>query len=126
MFKSLLIGAACCAFSLTALAQENLVGKWGGSWRSNIGGVDRQIGLELEITSVEGNIVRSTMNNMSNRGCNGVFPVVGKLNGNELGMIATEAGGAQRDCKPGFRATIDGTKMTGKYASQYDMTLNKK
>ena len=126
MIKSLCIGAVCCAFSWTALAQENVVGKWSGSWKNTIGGRDTPVGLELEITNVEGNVVTGTMNNMSNRGCNGVFPMRGKLNGNELGMIATAGGGAQSDCKIGFRATLDGTKMTGRFGGQYDMTLNKK
>jgi hypothetical protein len=127
MFRSFVICAALCAISSSAFAQENLVGKWGGNYifRGSIRG-DVTIGLDLEITSVEGNVVKGVLRNYSNRGCNGEFQMVGKLDGNELGMRATEAAGPNADCKMGFRATVDGTKMTGKLGSMHDLNLNKK
>lgn len=125
MIKSICLGAACCVFSLAALAQENLVGSWSGSYRFQSNVRDTSLGVELEVTSVEGNVVKGKFKNLSGGACAGEYPMAGKLNGNELGMASTETGGAQKDCKMAFRVTVDGNKMTGKMG-RWDLQMNKK
>jgi hypothetical protein len=125
MSRSIILGIAWCAFSLSAFAQDtnNLVGKWSGShtFASAVGQIN--IRFELEITSVEGNTVKGTAKYYG-RACAGDYVMTGKLNGNNLGMISTNSGGPTGDCKFGFRATVDGNKMTGKTGPN-DLTASK-
>ena len=82
------------------------------------------IGVDLEITSVEGNTVKGVARNYA-QNCGGEYQMAGKLDGNNLGMASAQSLGAAGDCKFGFRVVVEGTKMTGKIGN-YDLTLNKK
>jgi hypothetical protein len=128
MFKTFFIGATLCALSIPAYAQETLVGKWSGSYLyvGNLGGTTApaNIGVELEITSVEGNVVKGLAKQFS-RICGGEYPLSGKLDGNNLGMVSAPNMGPTGDCRFGFRAVVDGSKMTGKVGN-YDLQLSKK
>ncbi len=127
MFKAFVIGTALCTASIAAFAQDNnLIGKWSGSYlytgsaRTQSGNV----GVEVEITSVEGNVVKGVAHQFA-RICGGEYPLSGKLDGNNLGMISPPNMGPTGDCRFGFRVVVDGGKMTGKIGN-YDIQLNKK
>jgi hypothetical protein len=127
MFRAFVIGAALCAISFSALAQDNnLVGTWSGSYlyMGSVRSTPAPVGVEVEITSVEGNVVKGLAKQFS-RVCGGEFPLNGKLDGNNLGMISASNLGPTGDCRFGFRAVVDGNKMTGKVGT-YDLQLNKK
>jgi hypothetical protein len=123
MLRAFVIGAAFCTFAMSAFAQENLLGKWSGSYVYT-GTTDMNIGLDLEITSVEGNVVKGVAKNYA-RACAGDYQMSGKIDGAILGMLSTNSGGAKGDCKLGFRVTVEGSKMTGKIGT-YDLTFTKK
>jgi len=125
MFKIFVAGAAICAFSISAFAQENLVGKWGGSYQYASAKGQISINVDLDITSVEGNVVKGVAKHYSRGGCAGEFQMRGKLDGSNLGIASTEAGGPAGDCKFGFRVAVEGNKMTGKIGPN-DLVLNKK
>lgn len=125
MFKVIAIGAVVCVFSMPAFAQENLLGKWGGSYEYASATGRININVDLNITSVEGNVVKAVARDYSRGGCGGEHQLSGKLNGNSLGMIADKPGGAMGDCKWGFRANVEGNKMNGKIGPN-DLVLNKK
>jgi hypothetical protein len=59
------------------------------------------------------------------RNCGGEFQMVGKLDGANLEIRATESGGGASDCRPELSLTVEGGKMTGKYGSN-DIVFNKK
>jgi hypothetical protein len=125
MVKSIVAGVAICMLSVSAHAQENLVGKWSGAyvWTAMGGGI--RVGLDLEITSVEGSRVTGLLKNHSTGNCRGDYEMVGKLEGNALATRAAKPGGLAGDCKFGFRATSDGNKMTGGAATITDLVLTK-
>ncbi|HTE15482.1 MAG TPA: hypothetical protein VK642_10435 [Burkholderiales bacterium] len=125
MLRAFAIGAAICAISISAFAQNNLVGKWGGSFEFTGGSRDkRPIGVDVEITSVEGDVVKGVARNYALT-CGGEYQIAGKLEGNDLRMASPQTGGGTNDCRFGFRVVVDGTKMTGKIGN-YNLTLNKK
>jgi hypothetical protein len=113
MFKAIAIGALICAASIPVFAQENLVGKWGGSYEFKGLKGHSTYAVDLEITSVEGSVVKGVAKNFSPGGCRGDHVMTGKLDGNKLAMIADKPGGPASDCKFGFRVTIEGDKMIG-------------
>ena len=82
MFRTFFIGATLSALSISAFAQENLVGKWSGSYLyvGNLGGAAApvNIGVELEITSLENNVVKGLAKLLA-RVCGGEYPLTGKL-----------------------------------------------
>ena len=128
MFRAfaLVMGVALYALSMCALAQENLVGKWSGTYlyTGSARAASGNVGVELEITSVENNVVQGVAKQLS-RICGGEYPLTGKLDGNNLGMISAKNLGPTGDCQFGFRVVVDGTKMTGKVGN-YDLQLSKK
>ena len=124
MFRAYVIAAATlCAILQSAHAQETLVGQWSGVYFHKGGQVN--VPLELEITSVEGDLVRANLKEFP-RTCGGDYAMVGKIEGKNLGMRAVKPGGPRGDCAFGFRATLDGSKMTGLVGGTHDLTLTKK
>ena len=127
MFKTFVIGAALSTLSLPTLAQDNnLVGKWIGSYlyTGSARSTAANVGIEVEITSVEGNVVKGVAQQYA-RICGGEYPLTGKLDGNNLGMISAPNLGPTGDCRFGFRAVVDGNRMTGKVGN-YDFQMSKK
>ena len=55
MRRAFVIATAVCAFSQSAFAQETLIGQWSGGYFHK--GVNMNVAMELEITSVEGDLV---------------------------------------------------------------------
>ena len=98
----------------------------GGRLRLYWGGMPTPVGLDLEITSVKGNFVKGILKNNSPGNCRGEYEMVGKLDGNALGMRSAKPGGLGGDCKFGFRAIIEGNKMTGSMPNATDMFFTKK
>jgi hypothetical protein len=125
VFRMILVSAAMFATSIPAHAQGSLVGDWSGSYKYR-GATSRDvnIGIELKIASVEGNVVTGSAKT-SGGSCTGEYQMRGKLDGNNLGMISTNTAGAAGDCKFGFRATVDGNSIKGTVGNS-DMTLTKK
>ena len=129
MFKAFVIGTALCTISISAFAQDNnLIGKWSGSYLylGNLGAssAPTNVGVDLEITSVENNIVKGLAKQFT-RVCGGEYPLAGKLDGNNLGMISAPNLGPTGDCRFGFRVVVDGNRMTGKMGN-YDLQMSKK
>lgn len=106
-------------------AQDSIVGDWSGNYRY-VGATTRDIdiGIELKIVSVQGSLVTGTVRTIGGS-CAGEYQMRGKLDGKNLGMISTNTAGSAGDCKFGFRAVIDGTRMKGTVGT-YDMTLTQK
>jgi hypothetical protein len=123
MRRAFVIATAVCAFSQSAFAQETLIGQWSGGYFHK--GVNMNVAMELEITSVEGDLVRGNLKEFS-RTCGGDYAMVGKIEGKSLGLRAVKPGGPRGDCAFGFRATMDGSKMTGLVGGTHDLTLTKK
>ncbi len=126
MIKAILTVIVFVAASGPACAQENqyLVGDWGGSYKFYAANREINVGVELKITAVEGNLVTGSAKTFGG-GCAGEYQMRGKLNGNALGMLATNTGGAAGDCKFGFRGTIDGNSIKGTVGST-ELNLSKK
>lgn len=126
MIKAFVIGTTLYALSIAAFAQENLLGKWGGSYLYAGSGAlaPVNIGVDLEITSVEGDVVKGLAKHYA-RNCGGDFPLTGKLDGKNLGMVSASNLGPTGDCRFGFRVVVEGGKMTGKVGN-FDLQLNKK
>src|SRR5689334_18506740 len=125
MLRTIVIGAAIFTFSAVAFAQSALVGKWGGHYifKGSTRG-DQNVGVDVEIISVEGNAVKGVAKSYS-RFCGGEFQMSGKLDGNNHRMASPDRGGGAGDCKFAFQATVDGDKMTGKFGNS-DLFLTKK
>lgn len=118
MIKTIAAGLFLGMLSIcsAAIAQENanIVGKWGGNYLAKgtaIGEV--RVGVDLEVTAVEGGKVTGIARNYATTACSGEYKMVGKIEGNKLGMISTGPGGRTGDCKFGFRVEVEGDKMTG-------------
>lgn len=125
MIKKVFVGAALFAATLPALAQENLVGDWSGTYRyTGATTRDIDIGIELKIAKVDGPLVTGSARTTGGT-CAGEYQMRGKLDGQNLGMISTNTAGAAGDCKFGFRAKIEGSAMTGTVGT-YNMRLSKK
>ena len=80
MFKAFVIGTALCTISISAFAQDNnLIGKWSGSYLylGNLGAssAPTNVGVDLEITSVENNIVKGLAKQFT-RVCRGEYPLL--------------------------------------------------
>jgi hypothetical protein len=56
MLRAIVISAAVCTLSVSAFAQGNLVGKWGGSFKLQNARGGASVGMDLEITGVENNV----------------------------------------------------------------------
>jgi len=112
-------------FSVSAFAQSPLVGKWGGHYifKGSRRG-DINVGVDVEITNVEGNAVKGVAKSYA-RACGGEYQMTGKLEGNSLRMSSPDRSGAAGDCSFGFQATVEGDKMTGKFGNS-DLYLTKK
>lgn len=125
MFRIVFIAGALLATTLSAFAQDNLVGDWSGSYRyTGITRGDADFGIVLSITKVEGNVVSGTAKTTGGA-CAGDYQMRGKLDGASLGMISTNTAGSAGDCKFGFRAKIDGNSMVGTVGN-FAMRLSKK
>lgn len=124
MHKWIISGTMACAMALQAHAQEsNLVGDWSGNYVFR-GAREHNIGVELKIARVEGSVVSGTAKVLGGA-CAGDFQMRGKLDGNNLGMISTNAAGSAGDCKFGFRGTVEGNAIKARVGPS-DMNLTKK
>ncbi len=114
-------------FSVSVFAQEALVGKYSGAFTQPTRNGDQQVGLTLEISSVEGGAVKGTAVRMAppgRGGCRGEYPVEGTVKGNELTLKATEKGGPAGDCNVNLKLTVEGNKLVGTMG-QFKTTLSK-
>lgn len=115
-------------FALSGLAgaqeTQNLVGDWGGNYKVHTVRSEINIGVELKITAVEGNVVTGSAKTFGGN-CAGEYQMRGKLDGNNLGMLATNTAGRAGDCKFGFRGTLDGNNIKGTVGTS-ELNLHKK
>jgi hypothetical protein len=96
--------------------QETLVGKYSGHYVFKGSTGDRNQGLTLEITSAEGDAVKGKAVRMGSGmfvGCNGEYPVEGKLKGNALILRSVTKSGPAGDCSMTLRLTVEGNKLVG-------------
>jgi len=118
---------ACAAIALvcsvTALAQESIVGTYKGSFEvhTNIGMMP--VGVSLVISGVDDGKVNGVAT-LGGRGCAGDYPVEGTLKGSEIAVRAPQKGGRGGDCSFGFRGTVEGNRLVGRMG-KYDLELRK-
>ena len=95
-------------------ANPELIGHYSGSYETtNINGNAVRVGVELTITSVEGNRVTGKVVRNSRNLCQGEYPMEGQIRKGELRMKATKRGGALGDCSFRIRVTPEGSKLVG-------------
>ena len=114
-------------FSRSVFAQQSLVGKYSGAYISTTNHGDERQGLTLEITSVDGEIVKGKAVRTArgkNVRCNGEYPVEGPVKGNELSLKSTEKGGRTEDCRVNLKLTVESNKLVGTMG-QHKATLSK-
>lgn len=121
-----ILSSVALLVSAATYAQENqnLVGDWGGSYKVHTVRSEVNIGVELKIAAVEGNVVTGSAKTFGGN-CAGEYQMRGKLDGNNLGMLATNTAGRAGDCKFGFRGTIDGNSIKGTVGTN-ELNLSKK
>ena len=103
-------------FSCPVFAQQALLGKYTGTYIAKISSGERAMGLTLEITAVDGDIVKGKAFRTAfvpRPPCNGNYPMEGKLKGDSLVLRATEKGGPLGDCTMTLRLTVEGDKLVG-------------
>ena len=106
-----------------AYAQDSLIGKYSGSYTSRVSSGERQTGIELTISSVEGENVKGVVMRHTQRYCRGEFPVEGNLKDNRL--VLRGKGGSTEDCSITLRLTPDGNKLTGTLGSSTPVSMSK-
>jgi hypothetical protein len=122
---SVVVGVVFVASGLAhAQENQNLVGDWGGNYKVHTVRSELNIGVDLKITAVEGNVVTGSAKTYAGN-CAGEYQMRGKLDGNNLGMLATNTAGRAGDCKFGFRGTIDGNSIKGTVGTS-ELNLHKK
>ena len=91
-------------------AQQTLLGKYSGSFMQTASRGDINIGITLEILSVDGDIVTGkairSQGGAGRSSCHGEYPVEGKVKGDALSLRATKKGRPCRRLR--FVAQVDG------------------
>lgn len=104
------IGSTC------VYAQQDLVGKYTGTYPQSTPRGEVSLGLTLEILAVEGDTVKGKAVRIAagqaGRACAGAYPVEGTLKGDALELKATEKG-ATGDCGMVLKLMVEGTKLVG-------------
>src|SRR5688572_11736903 len=93
-------------------AQENVTGKYSGSFVTQIQGRDTQVGLVMVISSVDDARVKGVAT-ISGQVCGGDYPFEGYLKGTELGVRSNVKGGRAGDCTFGMRGTLEANRIVG-------------
>ena len=109
---ALLLLSACAP----VYGQGDVTGKYSGSYTVQFHGRDAEIGLTLDIASVENGRVKGVAT-MGGQSCAGEYPFEGYLKGNELGIRSNVKGGRAGDCVFGMRGTVEGNRFVGTYGS---------
>jgi hypothetical protein len=82
------------------------------------------IGLTLVISAVEDGVVTGTAS-LGGRGCNGDYPMRGKLESGQLQLKATRNGGPAGDCPLGLMLAVQGDRLAGASHSGDKVQLRK-
>jgi hypothetical protein len=82
------------------------------------------IGLTLVISGLEGGVVTGTAS-LGGRGCNGDYPMRGKLENGQLHLRATRNGGPAGDCPLGLVLAVQGNALAGASHSGDKVQLRK-
>ena len=112
----------CGGVCTPGIAQETLAGKYSGNYTTTGKGIERQWGLELNITSVENGKVKATLVR-NGQECKGDFELEGTIKENQL-VLRSNKGGRSGDCTSNLQLTVEGNKLLGKI-SNYSAQLSK-
>jgi len=115
------VSVAVCLCTSPAVAQQNLVGKYTGSFMVRERGAEVPVGFTLEISSVDDRkvkavAVRSGGAGTATRQCAGNYELEGTLSGNDLRLRSTS--GPKADCTMSLRLVAEGDKLKGQIGSQ--------
>jgi hypothetical protein len=112
------LGSSLLIFAATSHAQENLVGKYSGTFmqQTQSRGII-PIGISLEITNaadgkLQAKVLRSAQR-MAGQGCAGEYKLEGTYEGNKIEM-KSEPGGRGNECILQFHLVAEGNKLKGK------------
>jgi len=111
-------GSCLLVFAALLHAQENLVGKYNGTFQlqTQSRGV-LPIAISLEITNAVGGKLQGkasrSHNNKAGQGCAGEYKLEGTYQGDKIEM-ESEAGGAAKDCVMRLHLVAEGSKLKGK------------
>jgi len=94
------------------MAQENVTGKYTGSFVAQAFGRDVDVGLTMVISSFEEGVVKGVAT-MGGHACPGDYPFEGSLKGGELAVRSNVKGGRAGDCTFGMRGTLQGNTIAG-------------
>lgn len=118
------VAVALATFAIgSAAAQSNLVGKYNGSYTLKTRTGDTQVGVRLDVKEVQGDKVKGTAELNGTGGCDGAYPMEGKLSKARLSLKSTEKSGRAKDCSFGVNLKQDGDKLVGKTAGGRELTL---
>ena len=109
-FMAIAVGHGAFAYA------QDLLGSYSGSLTYHRGhGGEGQAGVQLFITSVDGDVVKGTATVYSGDRfpCRGDYPMEGNYEGNKLTMHETQKGGPTSDCIFRFIVVHDGNKLQG-------------
>jgi hypothetical protein len=105
------LGSGSLCSSAYAQQPATLAGKYSGTYTVSGKMGDRPWGLELNITSAEGENVKGTLLRHGAQ-CKGDFEMEGTLKENQL-VLRSNKGGPSGDCTSNFRLTVEGNKLVG-------------
>src|SRR5262245_7039748 len=96
-------------------AQDSILGSYSGGFATkDPSGNSSRIGVQLTISSIDGEVVKGTAT-LSTRGpCRGTFPMEGKYSDSKLAMRAAgKSDSGAGDCLFSFAAVKQGNKLVG-------------
>ena len=108
------------------IAQDSIVGTWHGGY-SYIGKRNTaNMGVQLNIASVENGLVKGTATLLSHTApCAGDYPMQGRLEGNKLSIRATSKGGRDGDCSFRLDVVHEGNTLTGTTGGGWSVKLSR-
>jgi hypothetical protein len=121
-------GSSLLVFAAASHAQENLVGKYNGTFlfQTQSRGL-LPIAISMEITSAAGGKLQGKATRSSNAkagmGCVGEYKLEGTYEGNKIDM-KSEPGGPAKDCIMHLQLVAEGNRLKGKMG-QSDVDFSK-
>ena len=123
MHKVFVCGSAALLLAASAFAEDNVVGKYSGSYTAQNG---VPVAITLDIKSADGGALQGVGTRSvprPNAPCTGEFPFKGTVKGDRVNVVADKYGSAG-DCTFRFNGTVAGSKLVGK-TGQIDIELSK-